>query len=116
MEMACANHTIRAACYPFGEHGFRCRNPTAEQGNTLLCRATLPVPCYWKMWPAPGLDRAARENVEYPTDCKTFASDIPLFTSRPDMIFESLNRPGFDAAIFFEKDSDYAQAVSARSP
>ena len=24
--------------------------------------------------------------------------------------------PGFDAGIFFEKDSDYAQAVSARSP
>lgn len=28
----------------------------------------------------------------------------------------SVNRPGFDAAIFCEKDSDYAQAVPARSP
>lgn len=28
---------------------------------------------------------------------------------------EALNRPGFDAAIFCEKDSDYAQAVPARS-
>jgi hypothetical protein len=28
----------------------------------------------------------------------------------------SMNRPGFDAAIFCEKDSDYAQAVPARSP
>jgi hypothetical protein len=27
-----------------------------------------------------------------------------------------VNRPGFDAAIFCEKDSDYAQAVPARSP
>jgi hypothetical protein len=28
----------------------------------------------------------------------------------------TLNRPGFDAAIFCEKASGYAQAVSARSP
>jgi hypothetical protein len=27
-----------------------------------------------------------------------------------------LNRPGFDAAIFCEKDSDYAQAVPSRPP
>jgi hypothetical protein len=30
--------------------------------------------------------------------------------------FVGLNRPGFGAAIFSDKDSDYAQAVSARSP
>jgi hypothetical protein len=29
---------------------------------------------------------------------------------------EPVNRPGFDAAIFCEKDSDYAQAVPSRGP
>jgi hypothetical protein len=29
---------------------------------------------------------------------------------------QGLDRPGFDAAIFCEKDSDYAQAVPSRSP
>jgi len=50
---------------------------------------------------------------------------VHIFTARPpdsrvscliECLDGTLNRPGFDAAIFFEKDRDYAQEVTARSP